>query len=65
MKRMKIVLTVLFLAFGVTTIYATCPQTNCSTDCGSSGSSCYITQYDESGNVCSWTFCYGKRGIIE
>ena len=44
---------------------ADCPPTDCSGDCGSSGSGCAITQYDENGNLCSWTICYGRRGNIE
>jgi hypothetical protein len=42
-----------------------CPPTDCGSECGSSGSGCAITQYDENGKLCSWTICYERRANIE
>ncbi len=65
MKRVIVILVWMFFAIATTvSLYATCPQTNCDNDCGSSGSGCQITQYDENGNLCSTTQCHGKRGLV-
>ncbi len=65
MKRINIIFVWVFFAITTSvTLYATCPQTDCAADSGDCGSSCTIVQYDEYGNVCSITTCYGRRGGV-
>ncbi len=70
MKTLKRVLASYALTIGFVFVWsfssmAVCPTTSCDNDCGSSGSGCQITQYDENGNLCSTTWCNGKRGAIQ
>lgn len=61
-KKLKI--SILALAIPVigmlslSSVFADCPATDCDDECAS-GETCSITQYDENGNLCSWTICSG------
>ncbi len=61
-KKLKI--SILALAIPVigmlslSSVFADCPATDCEDECGS-GDYCYITKYDENGEVCSATTCFG------
>lgn len=65
MKNFKTLLLGSFFVICFSTlVYATCPTTDCGSDCGSGGQGCQITQW-ENGRICSTTICHGKRGDIE
>lgn len=66
MKHFKELLLGLFLMLiiSASVAYADCPMTNCTEDCGSTGTGCQITQ-TVNGVICSTTWCNGKRGNIE
>jgi hypothetical protein len=58
-------LTIAFMfSFFVFSSMAECPPADCNTMCGTSGSGCQITQYED-GKLCSTTICEGKRGAIQ